>query len=267
MKKTMPCTLYADIQKLNLFVGDECKVLYKGKDLAEFDLIYPRINPSLADFGYITVRMFEDSVYTPISSDAIRASHDKFLTLEVLARAGLPIPKTILTIGREKMNKVFEQIGFPMVLKLLSASGGKGVLMASDIKEAKGIADTLHWFKQPVFVEEFIENPGEDIRLFVIGDEVAGAMKRVASKSDFRSNIHAGGKGERYVATPEEKELAIKASQAIGADIAGVDILHSQNGPFIIETNIFPGLKGIMEATKKDIPKLIAGFLHDKIKA
>ena len=266
MKKIMPATLYADIQKVNLSVDGGSRVMYKGKDLAEFDLIYPRINPSLADFGYITVRMLEESVYSPISSDSIRVSHDKFLTLQVLAKAGLPVPKTILTIGREKMEKVFEQIGFPMVLKLLSASGGKGILLASDLKEAKGIADTLHWFKQLVFIEEYVPNPGEDIRLFVVGDEVVASMKRVAGKGDFRSNIHAGGRGERYVPTEEEKEIALRASEAIGAEIAGIDILKGPEGPVIIETNIFPGVRGIMGATKKDIPKLIAEFLHRKVK-
>ena len=91
-------------------------------------------------------------------------------------------------------------------------------------------------------------------------------MKRVAGKGDFRSNIHAGGKGERYVPTEEEKEIALKASEAIGAEIAGIDILQGPEGPVIIETNIFPGVRGIMGATKKDIPKLIAEFLCKQVR-
>jgi ribosomal protein S6--L-glutamate ligase len=262
MERYFKSVLLAPIDNVVIEVDKDVKIKYKGKNLGSFDAILPRIGPSFVPFGTLILEHLQEEVYFPNKIDSYRIAPNKFHTLMELSKHNLPVPKTLLTISQEMSKTLLKSIGEPIIIKRLGRSGGKGVVYAKDIQSANTFLDALpHRRGQEILVEEYIENPGEDIRLFVIGDEVAACMKRVAKRDDIRSNIHAGGKGVSYSPTDEMVKHAVKAAKVIGADICGVDIINSEKGPYIVECNMNPGF-AISKVTGVNLFKRIAEFTY-----
>ncbi len=112
-------------------------------------------------------------------------------------------------------------------------------------------------------VQQFIkEAGGSDIRAFVVGGKVVAAMRRTGKKGDFRSNLHRGGRADPIDLTDKEHDVAVRAADALGLNVAGVDMLRSDRGPVVVEVNASPGLKGIETASGVDIAGAIIGFLE-----
>jgi hypothetical protein len=115
-------------------------------------------------------------------------------------------------------------------------------------------------------LQEYIDTGGVDIRAIVVGNQVVASMKRKAVVGELRANIHAGAKGKACKLDQHTQKIAVEAAKSINADVCGVDILESAKGPVVIELNVSPGLQGITEATKVDVPDKIAAFLHKQTK-
>ena len=120
--------------------------------------------------------------------------------------------------------------------------------------------------KAHFLVQEFIkESNGCDIRAFVIGNKVVASMMRKAKDGDFRSNLHRGGTAKQVEISDEEAQMAIKAAQALGLNVAGVDLLRSNRGPLVLEVNSSPGLQGIETSTGLDIANMIIEYIEKNI--
>ncbi len=260
MERYFKPVLLAPIDNVIIEVKDDVHVTYKGKDLKNFDVILPRIGPSFIPFGTLILSHLEEDVYFPNTIEAYRVASNKFYTLMELSKHNIPVPRTLLTISQEMSKSLLKSVGEPVIIKRLGTSGGKGVVYAKDIQSANTFLDAFpHKRGQEILVEEYIKNPGEDVRLFVIGDEVVACMKRISKKDDVRSNIHAGGKGVPYSPTDEMVKLAVKAAKVIGADICGVDIIDGPGGPYVIECNMNPGF-AISRITGVNIFRRMAEF-------
>jgi len=151
----------------------------------------------------------------------------------------------------------------PIVMKLLGGSGGKGVMFSDDGENAASLIDTLNVLRQPLFIEKYIQNPGEDIRIIVIGNNAVASMKRIAKKGGKRSNLASGGRGIPYKIDSTLERIAVRSAEAIGAEVCGVDVIESPEGPLVIEMNISPGMK-IADITNKNIPRMIADYVADR---
>jgi ribosomal protein S6--L-glutamate ligase len=151
-------------------------------------------------------------------------------------------------------------------MKLLSGTQGIGVMLVRDVKEAGPIIDTLSELDQMICLQKFLPNPGEDIRVFIAGGEIVGAMKRKAAAHEWRSNIHMGGHGIPHKPTQVEAETAVKAAQAVGVEIAGVDLISVKNEPYVIEVNASPGFRGLLAATGVNAADRIAAYAVSKAK-
>jgi ribosomal protein S6--L-glutamate ligase len=117
-----------------------------------------------------------------------------------------------------------------------------------------------------VLIQEFVEESrGTDVRAFVVGDQVIGAMRRTASGSDFRSNLHQGGQSEAIDLPRDYQETALRSAQILGLRIAGVDMLESDRGPLVLEVNSSPGLQGIERATGRNIAADIISYVDDQV--
>jgi ribosomal protein S6--L-glutamate ligase len=157
--------------------------------------------------------------------------------------------------------------GPPLVVKLLQGTQGIGVVLAETQKAAESVIESFLGLKASVLVQEFIqESRGSDIRCFVIGEKVVAAMMRQAKEGEFRSNIHRGGSAKLIKITPVERETAVRAARTMGLNVCGVDILRSNHGPVVMEVNSSPGLKGIEEATGKDIAGMMIKFIESNAK-
>ena len=252
--------------------GGKPSVLYEGLELQSFDAIVPRIGSSVTDYGCAIVRQFEMmKVFTTAKSQAIMRSRNKLRSLQVLSKAGVGLPKTVFANHPKNGNvtQLIELVGGPpVVIKLLEGTQGIGVVLAETTKAARSTIEAFYGLKKHVLVQEFVaEAKGADIRAFVIGGRVVGAIRRQGVEGEFRSNLHRGGNAVAITLTPEEEQAAIEATRALGLKVAGVDMLPSDRGPLVLEVNSSPGLEGIETATGIDVATEIIGYIEDKIRA
>jgi len=241
---------------------------YRGKPLSDYDAVLPRIGNSITYFGTAVVRQFEQmDVFCANSSNGIANSRDKLRSLQILSRHQIGIPETTFVRDRSDVIPAIERIGgAPVIIKLLEGTQGVGVILADTVKVAEAIIETLQSARQNVLVQKFVkESKGRDIRAFVVGDRVVGAMRRIAQGTEFRSNVHRGGKTESVDLDEKFRETAVRAAQIMGLRVAGVDMLEGKDGPQIMEVNSSPGLEGIEGATDLDIAGAIVDYMSAEV--
>lgn len=248
-------------------------VMYNGEPLTGFDAIIPRIASSYTRYGSAIVRQFEmQGVYTTASSIAIVRSRDKLRATQLLARAGIGIPKTVFSRGIADTDTLVEELGGPpVIIKLARGTHGRGVVLAETRKAARSVLQGFSLMDDDgtnILLQEYIEeSAGQDIRAFVVGGKVVASMKRQnITGDDFRSNLHQGGTGSAIKLTDEEKRTAIKAAKAMGLSICGVDMMRSRRGPLVLEVNSSPGF-GIEHVTGRNVGEKIVEYIERNAKA
>lgn len=252
---------------IDLQPGDP-DLFFRGRRLSHYDAILPRIGASITYFGSAVVRQFEQmDVYTANSSIGIGNSRDKLRSLQVLSRHHIGIPATTFVKDRHDVLPAIERVGgAPVVIKLLEGTQGIGVILADSVKVAEAIIETLQSTKQNVLLQKFVaESKGRDIRALVVGDRVVASMRRTAQDSEFRSNVHRGGRVDRVDLDDEYAETAVRAAQILGLRVAGVDMLEGADGPQVMEVNSSPGLEGIESATKLDIAGAVIDYIAAQV--
>ena len=245
------------------------KIYYKGEYLENIDAIIPRIGASVTFYGTAVIRQFEMmKVFTAVSSIGLVRSRDKLSSLQILARAGVGLPKTVFTNYTKDVEHVIESVGgTPLVLKLLEGTQGLGVVLAETQNAATSVLEAFNGLGARVIAQEFIkEAGGSDIRCFVVGGKVIAAMQRTAPEGEFRSNLHRGGSAKLVKLSAAERATAVKAAKIMGLNVCGVDLLRSNRGPLVMEVNSSPGLRGIEEATNKNIAGMVIEFIENNAK-
>jgi ribosomal protein S6--L-glutamate ligase len=250
---------YVSIEK------DKPVIRYKGESLDHFDAVIPRIAQSYTKYGTAIVRQFENQgSYSTASSIAINRSRDKLRAYQIMAKAGVGIPKTVF--ARETAN--FEDVvslagGTPLIIKVARGTHGNGVVLAETPKAAKAVMQAFYVEGVNFLVQEFVkESAGEDIRVLVVGNRVVASIKRQSLDDDFRSNTHQGGVGVAVKLTDEEVKTALKAAKAMGLPICGVDLMRSERGPLVLEVNSSASLKTPELITKRDVATKIIEYIE-----
>ena len=240
-------------------------VRYRGRSLSDFDAIIPRIAQSYTKYGTAIVRQFEgQDIYTTASSLAINRSRDKLRAYQVLAKAGVAIPKTVFARETANFEDVIELAGgAPLIIKVARGTHGNGVVLAETPKAAKAVMQAFYVEGVNFLVQEFVkESAGEDIRALVVGGRVVASVKRQSLDGDFRSNTHQGGAGSTVKLTEEEVKTAIKAAKAMGLSICGVDMMRSTRGSLVLEVNSSASLKTPELITGRDIASKIIEYVE-----
>jgi ribosomal protein S6--L-glutamate ligase len=243
-------------------------VHYKGKPLADFHAVVPRIGASITFYGTAVLRQFEMmGVYTPNSSDAILRARDKLRCLQLLAREGVGMPSTVFGDNPDDTTDLLNLIGDPPhVIKLNEGAQGQGVLLAEKRSASQSVIEAFRGLYANFLVQEYIrEAKGADIRCFVVGGTVVAAMRRQARDGEFRSNLHRGGTATAVELSDTERDIALFAAHTMGLDVAGVDLLRSKRGPLVLEVNSSPGLEGIEAATGVDVADLIVDYVAGNV--
>ena len=241
-----------------------------GEPLPYFDAVIPRIGASNTFYGTAVLRHLETmGIYTLNESIAIARSRDKFRSLQLLARKGIPMPLSSFAQSPDNTADLIRMVGgAPLVIKLLEGTQGKGVVLADSHQSAVSIINAFKEMGANILVQEFIqESCGTDIRCLVIGDKVVAAIKRQAKDGEFRANVHQGGTALKVKLSPQERTIAIAAAKAMGLKVAGVDLLRSNHGPLVLEINSSPGLEGIEKATQINIAGKIIQYIEQHAKA
>lgn len=242
-------------------------VFYKGKPLGKFDAIIPRISSSMTKYGTAIVRQLEmQGEYCLSKSLAITRARDKLRSMQLLAKYGIDIPKTVVSRDSADIDQLLDQLdGAPVIIKLASGTHGNGVVLAETKKAAKSTLQAFYLTNDQgtnILLQEFIkESAGTDIRAFVVGSKVVASMQRKSLDDDFRSNLHKGGSGTIIKLTPEEEKVAVKAAKVMGLSVAGVDIMRSARGPLVLEVNASPGF-GIERVTGRNVAGKIIEYVE-----
>lgn len=244
-------------------------VRYKGKEVRDVDVIIPRIASSLTKYGSSIVRQFEmQNVPTVTTSIAISRTRDKLRSMQLLAKASVGIPKTVVAREAADLEDLLEQVGgAPVIIKVARGTHGNGVVLAETKKAAKAVMQAFYVEGVSFIVQEFVaESAGVDIRAFVVNGKVVASMLRQSLDDDFRSNIHQGGEGINVKLTAEERKTALKAAKAMGLPICGVDMMRSAKGPLVLEVNASPGFQ-IEKVTSRNVASKIIDYAEIVAKA
>jgi ribosomal protein S6--L-glutamate ligase len=244
--------------------GSRSRLAVGSSELPWYDAVLPRIGASITQYGLAVVKQFEMlGMFTVNSSLAIAESRDKFRALQLLTQAGIRVPSTVLTRSQKSLRSTARAVGgMPVIVKLLQGSHGVGVMLLHTPASFQSVVETLWDFGEDVFVQQFLkEGAGSDYRALVVGDKVVATMQRVASRGEFRSNIHRGGEGALVRLPVAYQKAAVRAARVFGLEIAGVDLMKSRLGPAVLEVNSSPGFEGIERVTGLNIAREIVSHM------
>jgi len=260
--------VFADELDLIVSRDDRKSIRYQNSIVSLPDVLLARTGSGTGYFNLSVLRQFERlNVPTIPNSSSIEASKDKMYANQILAQAGLPIPKTMLTRFPCKSELVENVVGFPCVLKVITGSHGAGVYLCETPKQFEDLSELISSldFKNSMIVQEYVQHSeGRDLRVIVIGGRVIGAMLRKSTDGSFKANISRGGEGVAFDVDEKMEILAIETAKVLDLDIAGIDLLFHSDGYKICEANSSPGFKGFEAALDINIPQRV--FTYAKMR-
>lgn len=261
-------TITFSLSKISGIIEDQLSFSADDQRIEDLDCLIVRDmgrgSPVDVAFRFETLKSLESDGLNVINPpDSIQRAANKFATTVALKRAAMPTPKTTITNSIVSASSALESYG-TAVSKPLFGYKGKGIILltAEDPSPLSRIISSTGI----IYLQEFIQNPGRDIRVFVVGDEVAGAIFRVAPSGSWISNLSRGGRAEPCPVTDELESMALAASNAVGTTYCGIDILESSEGLKVIEVNGTPSGKGLFSALGVDVGDMIARHVLDNIK-
>jgi [lysine-biosynthesis-protein LysW]--L-2-aminoadipate ligase len=189
---------------------------------------------------------------------------DKLLGTIALVRSSVPTPRTMLAFTEESALKTLDDLGYPAVIKPVVGSWGRLSALLKDRDAAVAVLEDreeMFPMYQVYYLQEFVKRPPRDIRSFVIGGRTVAAIYRVSESGDWRTNTARGGRAQACPVSRELDELSVKAAEATGGEILGVDLMESENGLVVHEVNGTTEFKNTVPVTGVDIPRLIVDYL------
>jgi RimK family alpha-L-glutamate ligase len=240
--------------------------------ILEADAVLARIIPggSLEQVIYRVdaLHWIEDRGAVVVNSPrTIERCVDKFYTTALLHDAGLPMPETVVCEQTDEAMAAVRAMG-DCVIKPIFGSLGHGMVRVSEPEVARRILRSLEQTRAVFYVQKAVDHGGRDIRVFVVGGTVLGAIERRAPEGEWRTNVAIGGSATPCDLPADWAELAVRAAAVVGADYAGVDLLPSRDGGvFVLEVNGIPGWEGFQKATGIDVAGAIVGQLIARVSA
>jgi RimK family alpha-L-glutamate ligase len=209
-------------------------------------------------------KLEREGFYIINPAEAIEHCVDKYDILAKLEDVGVPVPRTFATESANEAVKAFEELGGDVVVKPLFGSRGIGATRVNDPEIALTVFKAITFQHGVIYLQEFVEHGTTDIRAFVIDGRVIASMRRVAT--GWKTNYSQGARPAPTTLSKEFEELAVKASNAVGCKISGVDILEGPDGPKICDVNSQPGWKGLQVVTKVNVAEEIVQFMLSELK-
>lgn len=256
------------ITRFKASIGSEPSFSVRGYSIDDYDaLIVRRVPGGTAEqvfYRMDVLHRLEESgvrVFNPALS--IEKAVDKFYTSALLEEAGIKTPKTIVSESFSDAMKGYNELGGDIVVKPLFGSLGMGITRVSSEDIAYRVFRALEMTKSVYYLQEFIPHGGADIRVFVIGGEVVASMKRVSE--NWKTNISSGGKAVKYEPSEEVKEICLKASEKLGLEYTGVDVMLHDDVPYVIELNSTPGWEGLQSVTEVDITSRLVDYILSRL--
>ncbi len=266
MQKYFQKVDHISLKDIQVVLGKESGIYIQDKKIEDYDCVYLKGSFRYANLLRSLASLLEEKVpYMPLAASSFTTIHNKLLTHLALQKHNIPMPKTWVSANVTAAKDLLKKMNYPIVMKLPEGTQGKGVMFADSFSSASSMLDALGVLNQPFIIQEYIETGGADIRALVVGNKVVAAMRRKAQKEEKRANIHAGGTGEKIKISSQVLSLAVDTSKVLKAEVCGIDILESSEGPLVIEANISPGLQGLSKVVQDvNIPDEIAKYFFQR---
>jgi ribosomal protein S6--L-glutamate ligase len=252
-------------QMAGVISSEDEELFERGQPLSQFDSVLVRAMPA-GSLEQIVTRMdmlyrlerLGVAVVNPAKS--IEAAVDKYLSLCRLQDAGIPIPDSGAFQTAEMAHNFFHSHNMDVVFKPIFGSEGQGLVRLTTEQQARRLFAELEDAGKVIYLQRFLPDMRDDLRLFVVGEKVFGMARR--NDNDWRKNVSLGGESHPHEPSPEEVELALASAAAVGTYIAGVDVLKDVDGRYqVLEVNSSPGWRAISKTTGVNIAREIIAYL------
>ena len=256
------------ITRLRADIGATPKISVRGYPIDDYDaLIVRRVPGGTAEQVFYRMdalhRVEEMGVTVINSAISIEKAVDKYYTSALLEEARINTPWTMVTESFKEAMKGFKELGGDIVVKPLFGSLGMGITRVASEDIAYRVFRALEMTKSVYYLQEYIPHGGEDIRVFVIDGEVIASMKRVSD--NWKTNISSGGKAEPYEPSDNIKEICLRASEKLGLNYTGVDVIVQEEDIYVVELNSTPGWEGLQSVTEIDITEKLVEYILSSI--
>jgi ribosomal protein S6--L-glutamate ligase len=235
------------------------KAYYRSRLLGPPAVFMARTGSETTAFAGAIIKQMEAAPGVEVinTRDAIMRSRDKLLAHQTLAQAGVPFPRTVLARQPADLAKMVRMVGGPpVILKLISGTHGRGVMLGRDLESIEATLETIWALNETLLIQEYMSaHAGSDIRVIVVGGRALAAMRRTAKLGRFRANVHQGADVEKLQMDERMEWLALRATEAMGLDVAGVDLVEGADGYSVIEVNSAPGFEGFEHATGVNVAR------------
>lgn len=251
-------------------IGARPQVSVREYSIDDYDAVIvrkvPGGTPEQVFYRMDVLHRLEDlGVYVINPAEAIERAVDKYYTSALLEDAGIRTPRTVVTERFDEAMKAFKELDRDIVVKPLFGSLGMGMARVNDSDVAYRVFRALEMTRSVYYLQEFIPHGHEDIRAFVVGGEVVSSMLRTAE--GWKTNISAGGTAKHHKLDDELAELSVRATQVIGLEYSGVDLLRSERDDtvHVVELNSTPGWQGLQTVTEKNIANSVVDHILSRL--
>ena len=260
-----------EFPRITAHVGIEDTNVRAGEiDLAAVDGVLVRMMPP-GSLEQVVFRM--DALHRVVAAGipvlnpprAVEAAVDKYLTLSLLEQQGIAVPATWVGESADRALEAFQALEGDVIVKPLFGSEGRGLVRVSDSELAWRAFHALERLNAVLYLQRVVRHPGYDLRVFVLRGAVLGAMRRHAPPGEWRTNVSLGGRAEACRLEPQAERLALAAARAIGAEMAGVDLIMDldRDRLVVLEVNAVPGWRGLARVTGIDVAAAILAALKE----
>lgn len=263
--------IYSDIQQKGFDA-----TLVDGKSLT-FDTESSKIDPRFGDIVLQRVISYNRGLHLtyclehmglPVvnSFSVSEICGNKLITSLILKKNNVPTPKTTFAFSTDSARECMKKLGYPLVVKPIIGSWGRGIYQIKDQSMAEMMLDSRqendNSFSRIYYFQELVDRPSRDIRCIVIGDQIVASVYRYSSENEWRTNVAVGGRTEVAPLTSELQEIVLKASNAVGGGILGVDLMEdSKRGYLVHEVNNTVEFRGASTVCKSDIAGAMTDYL------
>ncbi|HXW94839.1 MAG TPA: lysine biosynthesis protein LysX [Nitrososphaerales archaeon] len=205
------------------------------------------------------------------SYDVAETCSNKLATSIALANAKVPTPRTFLALTSDAAEEAADRLGYPFVLKPFTGSWGRMVTVVPDRNTLQSLIEYKEELANPqeqhmYYLQEFVRRPPRDIRAIVAGDKIIACVHRIAPPGEWRTNVARGAVSKAFKPDGQLKEVILKAAEAVGGGILGVDAMESESGYLVHEVNNTVEFKGAQSAVDTDIPAQLIRYVSQVAK-
>jgi len=243
--------------EVEMGLGSEAPAIYwRRRRFPRTDVVIPRIGLSMHLYGLSVVKQLE-LLGLPVvnGSAAIAASRHKMRSLQLLAAAGIPVPRTVMASDPSGLKEMVRLVGgVPVLVKLLSADEKGGVMVCESLQSLEAALEAILGLGQNIVVQQYLRGArGRDLRAMVVGGEVVAALRRRPARGRFSRTLRRGARFERAVLTPAQAQVAVEAARVLDLQVCAVDMLEVKGGPRVFEVNASPSISEAEAACEVDV--------------